>query len=438
MCNEPSIRDNNLTVIDRETIMKPRVLIVTTCRWFSAARLAMAFAQAGCTVDALCPAGHPAIGLKALHGWQWYHGLAPIASIQSSIHAVQPDIVFPCDDLAAIHLHRLYAQERDARSATSHSTLELLERSLGNPDSYPLIESRTRFLDIARDEGIHTPETALVSSAQQVRDWAAHHRFPAVLKADGTSGGEGVEIVQSLEQALRAYSKLRAPVSTPIVAKRALVDRDVNLLQPWFQRTKRIVSIQSFVQGRDANIAVACWQGSILASVGVEVISTGKKMGPAAVVHLVENDQMQVAAAKLVKRLNLSGLCGLDFMMDETSGVASLIEINARATQTCHLSLGPSRDLASALCSAITGTPLRRAPAVTDNETIALFPLAWQNDPSSCVLKTAYHDVPWEEPTLVRAGVAKQSWLTYENCVRAWSRIKLQRRTLPAEKPHDI
>jgi hypothetical protein len=417
--------------------MKPRVLIVTTCRWFTAARLVMAFAQIGCNVDILCPPGHPAIGLKSLHGWRRYRMLAPLVSIRSCLRAIQPDVIVPCDDLATLLLHQLYAEEQGKNSATSARTLELIDRSLGQAGKYSLTESRSSFLATAREEDVDTPETVTVSSEQEIRDWVDLHPFPLVLKADGTSGGEGVKIAYTLDQALRAYAILRAPVSALIVAKRTLIDRDWNLLRPWFRHKKRTVSMQRFVEGRDANVAIACWQGRILASISAEVVKTGWPKGPAAVIRIIDNKQMQLAAEKLVRRLNLSGLCGLDFMIDDASGIARLIEINARATQTCHLALGHGRDLVSALCSEIAGRPFNRIPIPGITDTIALFPLAWQHEPSSSVLKTAYHDVPWEEPQLVRAGVAKQSRFTLENAVAVWSRIRPGRRLTPLEKHRD-
>lgn len=409
--------------------------MVTTCRWFSAARLVMAFARAGCTVEAVCPGGHPVIGTRALHHWYPLNLLHPVSSLRSAILLAEPEFLFPCDDLAAIELHRLY--ERGS-SYSSASVLRLLERSLGDSQSFPVLESRSRFLEIAREESIPTPETTVVNSLADVEQWCQQHAFPAVLKADGTSGGEGVRLAQKMQEARSAYATLRAPLSTAAVAKRTTLDRDLHLLTPWILRRNRTVSIQTFVEGHDTNIAVACWQGKVLATIGAEVVRTAKAKGPAAVVRVVDDPQMLLAATKLVKRLRLSGFCGLDFMVDDRTGEANLIEINARATQTCHLPLGSGRDLPASLIAAFYGGSERPGARVTACDTIALFPLAWQHDPSGDFTRGAYHDVPWEEPTLVRAGVAPQSPFTYENFLRLWSRVQPRRRTASAEKAHEI
>jgi hypothetical protein len=106
--------------------------------------------------------------------------------------------------------------------------------------------------------------------------------------------------------------------------------------------------------------------------------------------------------------LKLSGLYGFDFMIEDESEDAYLIEMNPRATQTCHLPLGPGRNLAAALRSAVCDEAVREAPGVTDKDTIALFPQEWERDPASAYLSTAYHDVPWEEPELVRACIRRR------------------------------
>jgi hypothetical protein len=55
----------------------------------------------------------------------------------------------------------------------------------------------------------------------------------------------------------------------------------------------------------------------------------------------------------------------------------------------------------------LTGKEIQPVPKVTENETIALFPQEWARDPKSEFLQSAYHDVPWEEPELIRSCVRK-------------------------------
>jgi glycosyltransferase involved in cell wall biosynthesis len=350
-----------------------------------------------------------------------YDGLAPLRSFRMAILESTPDFIIPCDELAMLHLHRLHAAASQSSEPSSAWLKTLIECSIGDARHYPIIESRTGFLDIAREEGVATPDTQVIDSEDDVKQWLRSRSFPVVLKADGTSGGEGVLVVQNLEEALAAYRRLRRPLGAAIVAKRALIDRDSNAVSPWLLRRKRVVSMQSFVSGPDANIAVACWQGGLLASISVEVVRRCKAKGPSTVVRVLEEGEMLHAAQRLVRRLGLSGLIGFDFMIDDRTRKPYLIEINARATQTAHLSLGPGRALPAALTSRLSGVPLKEPELVTDCETMALFPLAWRTAPASEFTRHLYHDVPWEEPDLVRAGFAKESRFTRENWARTWN-----------------
>jgi hypothetical protein len=382
--------------------VKPTVLIATTSRWLPTARLAMALAHAGCIVDAVCPARHPLGKVSDIRQTYAYRGLTPLMSFARAIAETRPDLIVPGDDLATLHLHRLHGQEGRGRK-----TATLIERSLGMPESFPVVYARTRFMELAQEEGIRAPKTEVIANALALKKWVGRMGFPTVLKANGTSGGDGVRIVHRLEEAERALRALQAPPLFPRAVKRALVDQDKTLVWPSLLRRRSIVNAQEFVAGREATSAVACWQGTVLASLHFEVLHKRDSAGPSSVVRLIANAEMSAAAEGMVRRLNLSGLHGFDFMLETHTGNAYLIEINPRATQVGHLTLGPGRDLPAALYAALSGEAVRAAPKVTENDTIALFPQEWMRDPESAFLQSGYHDVPWEEPELLRACVRR-------------------------------
>jgi len=414
---------------------KPKILLATTCRWFSAARLVIAFTRAGFTVEAVSPSNHPILLTKTLEASHPFHSFQPAKSIRLAIEKSRPDIVIPCDDLAAIHLRALYEKVSSENTPASRQLRALVVRSIGDASSYPILASRYKLLALARELGISTPATQEVSSSDDVRSWCAANSFPAVLKADGTSGGQGVRIVKTLEEALAAFRSLRAPAPALVVLKRATIDRDRNLVQPWLQRKRHTVSIQKFVPGRDFNIAVGCWQGEVISTVGAEVLETWRPHGPASVIRLVPSGPMLDAARSLVRRLQLSGLCGFDFLVDRETGEHTLIEINPRATQTAHIPLGPEHDIPTALFSAMTGEA-REALSVTNNEEIALFPQAWQSAPPRPHLASAYHDVPWEAPQLVRAGEAETHLLARAKWIQLWMKAWGQMPRLSGDSSH--
>jgi len=152
-------------------------------------------------------------------------------------------------------------------------------------------------------------------------------------------GGTGVVIARSLPEALSAFRKLSQPVGGSVAWKRWLINRDPIALWSWKKREPATITMQAFIPGRPANTMFACWGGEVLAIVSVEVITAQGLTGAATVVRLVQNKEIEEAARKLAKKFNLNGFHGLDFVFEENSGAAYLIELNPRTTQLGHLRL---------------------------------------------------------------------------------------------------
>jgi hypothetical protein len=353
-------------------------------------------------VDAVCPSNHPLLALKGLRKAYRYRGLTALRSFADAIRLAKPDLIVPGDDLATCHLHRLYEIEL-GRGRAGAPVCELIERSLGSAESFPIVYARTPFMDLARSVGIRCPKTEEIADRNALRQWVTRSGFPTVLKSNGTSGGEGVRVVHNLEEAEEAFQTLHAPPIWLRAIKRAVVNQDKTLLWPALLRRRSAVNAQEFVLGQEATSAVACWQGTVLASLHFEVVKKRDSAGPSSVVRLIENTEMSAAAETMVRELKLSGLHGFDFMLETYTGNPFLIEINPRSTQVGHLTLGPRRDLPAALHASLCGGPVHVAPKLTENDTIALFPQEWTRDPASPFLQSAYHDVPWEEQELLRA-----------------------------------
>jgi len=396
----------------------PTVLVATTSRWYPTARLAMALAKAGCAVEAVCPSGHPLKNTRTANQTHPYHGLAPLRSFAAAITAAQPDLIIPGDDLATRHLHLLHAREQK-QGRSGSAICAAIERSLGAGQNFPIAYDRAAFIALALEEGIRVPATQVIANIDALKDWIARNGFPAVLKANGTSGGDGVRIVRTVAEAERAFRSLAAPPRLLRAVKRTVVNHDTTLLGPALLRRRFVVNAQSFIAGREATSAVACWQGKVLAALHFEVVNKRSAAGPATVVRLIEHSELSATAEKMVRRLNLSGLHGFDFMLEEHTGHAYLIEMNPRATQVGHLTLGPGRDIPAALYAILSGKPAQPAAKLTENDTIALFPQEWIRDPQSAYLRTAYHDIPWEETELVRDCVSSRrkqsSWYSRAN-----------------------
>lgn len=388
--------------------MTPVVLIASTSRWFSTVRLAMGFRTAGFEVDAVCPVGHPVGKSRAVRQSYRLRGLVPVISLRSAITRSKPDLIVPTDDPAARALYKLYCRER-RRGNAREFVCTLIARSLGPAASFPFLSARSPFMQMAEAEGVRVPPTRVISDTKGLSDWIRQTGFPVVLKTDHSSGATGVRIVYSVGEAERVFRKLQAPQPFWRTIVQTLAHEDGPSLWRSLLRRRSIVNAQTFVGGRDAISEVACWHGRVLAGLHFEVLGKQYSCGPASVIRLIDNSEMSSTVEKIARRLNLSGLYGFDFILGTGTSNAYLLEMNPRATQIGHLTLGPERDLPAALYAAVSSQPIRLASKLTENEVIALFPQEWARDPMSPFLQSAYHDVPWESPELVLTCVSGAS-----------------------------
>jgi ATP-grasp domain len=377
-----------------------KVLLTDTNRWALAARLAIGLADSGCEVSAICPfPSHALMKTSVVRRIFRYSALRPLDSLRAAIEAVDPDIIVPACDRSVTHLHELYALAK-SREAGMPKMAALIERSLGAPESHSIVSSRYELIEAARKEGIRVPRSARICNAVDLEAWHAKEPFPWVSKADGTWGGSGVRIIKQSEEGLSALTQFEQMDRLTRAIKRMIVNRDPFLFRPWWSRSKRSITVQSYIQGRPANCTAFAWKGRVRAMIGVEVIRSQGLTGPASIVRLVENEDMRFAAERLAARLGLSGFFGLDFMIEEASGSAYLIEMNPRLAPPCHLRLDKGRDLAGALWSQLTGRPLVEPPNLMQSDLIAYFPQAAHNEhqmPAACFL-----DVPESEPELIK------------------------------------
>jgi predicted ATP-grasp superfamily ATP-dependent carboligase len=373
---------------------QPKILICATLWWHSSARLAMAFLRHGCDVSALCPPGHPLRFVSGIGSIYSYQGLAPMGLLRDAIRAAQPTLIVPCDDIAVWQLHALHANEADLRP--------LIELSLGAAEAYPAIQQRGEVLRVAQSLGIRVPLTQTLNSAEELKDWKFDQ--PAVLKLDGTWGGEGVTIVRSLTEATQRFHSASNGTTAWRAWKRFLINHYFFALWAWQRRKTSKMTIQEFIPGRPATTMFACWRGEVLASSTVKVLHSQAPTGAANVVQVLKNKEIEDAVRLLAPKLQLSGFHGMDFVLEQDTDAAYLVELNPRATQLGHLNLSAQGDLAGVIARKLKNEAPARIASQNQiqNSAIAFFPYACKSNPGSVYLHQGYHDVPWDEPALVR------------------------------------
>src|SRR6185312_2982188 len=228
----------------------------------------------------------------------------------------------------------------------------LIERSLGTPHRYGRMISRESSMRAARALGIRVPDTLPVPNEDALTGCVEALGLPAVMKADGTWGGEGVCMVRTVEEALAAFRRLSRPPSRLKCVARAARRRDAHWLLSAAAPKYRAISIQKFVGGQPAASGFAAWNGEVTGAVYYDVLKADGAFGPPSVIRRVDCAQIAEATRLIAQYFGLSGLHGMDFIRD-SKGDVHLIEINPRATQGGTLPFGPGRDLASALASCV-------------------------------------------------------------------------------------
>jgi thioesterase domain-containing protein len=382
----------------------PRVLLVTACCWLTTTRLAFALSEAGFTVEALCPAGHSLARVKFVSATYRYRALRPMSALHNAIKRSKPDLIIPSDDYTAAQLHELY-RHSNTTGADASKLRTLIARSLGYPKQYPIFYARDQIASLAHTAGVPCPTVVTTRNEEELLCQLDRIGFPAVLKTDGSCGGTGVAIAHSLVDAKLAFQKLIAYPSLIRALKRLIIDRDATLILPSLRHARARVSVQTFVHGRPANAAVACWEGKVVAHVCVEVLASDGATGPARVVRVISHPGMSLAVERMTRALRLSGLCGFDFILDSTDGSAHLIEFNPRATQSCHLVSSDGNQLLASLAKKLYGSNVVDGARHTNCGPIVLFPHGFKFDPKDLYSQYAEIDIPRNSPELVKLGL---------------------------------
>jgi thioesterase domain-containing protein/carbamoylphosphate synthase large subunit len=382
----------------------PRVLLVTACCWLTTTRLAFALSEAGFTVDALCPAGHSLARVKFVSATYRFRPLRPISALRRAIKKSKPDLIIPSDDYATAQLHELYKRSSTPGAGTN-KLRTLIARSLGYPKQYPIFYARDQIASLAHNAEVPCPTVVTIRNEKELLCQLNRIGFPVVLKTDGSSGGLGVVIVHNVGDAKRAFQKLIAYPNIIRAFKRLIIDRDATLILPSLRHSRARVSIQPLVHGRPANAAIACWDGKVLAHVCVEVLASDGVTGPARVVRVISHPGMSLAVERMTRALRLSGLCGFDFILDSNDGSAHLIEINPRATQTCHLVSSDGKQLLASLAKKLYGLNVVDSPRRPNCDPIVLFPHGFKFDRKSPYSQFADIDTPRNCPDLVKLGL---------------------------------
>ncbi|HMH65755.1 MAG TPA: hypothetical protein VK515_09220, partial [Rhizomicrobium sp.] len=244
------------------------ILLATTMTWPFPAQLAGAFAGVGARVEALCPPHAVLARSRHVARLHRYHALTPTDSLCQAIAAAHPDMIIPCDDLAAEQVNRAYGSA-----------------SIGRMD----------FLIQAAKADAPVVPTAALENEGRLEDAIRRLGLPLVIKSDNSWGGEGVVIAGTRQEAHAAFRRLTRQSRLRNLA-RALRGRGAHFLTRALHPAAASLSAQRFVEGKPATSSIACWQGKIVAAHHFDVVLSTTPTSPASVIAAVQCPQMQQAA----------------------------------------------------------------------------------------------------------------------------------------------
>jgi hypothetical protein len=398
----------------------PRILAISLAENLGCERVLSTFKAHGAECAALVP---PDFICRRSSAMQRYFPLPPLRNmwllalwVRRCLKRVtvewRPDLVLPLDDVTAWLLRGLAI-----RPGAPPNMRALLLRSLGPPKGYAAALTRGALMDLAEQLGIDKPRHHAVDNVPAALAAAEQWGYPVVIKTDHTCGGAGVKLLRDRDELVRQLEL----VVHPGPARRAtMLLKSILQCQAGFLRgAGNGALLQSFRTGIPAFRTVAAWNGRVLDGVSFAAVQVHPApTGASSVVRPINCAAMDHAAAAICAALGTCGMVSFDFILDEATGRAALIEMNPRPVGSCHLGATFGHDLCAALVAELTGLPPKQAPAASRPSMVALFPKEMERDPDSPYLRSAdvLHDVPLEDPALLdayrkrsRVGVLQKS-----------------------------
>ncbi len=387
----------------------------------------MRFAGHGARLAAICPEDSFLTHAPAVAERYRFHVTAPLRSLRHAIAAGRADYLVPADDASVALLHEL--------AATRPSLQPLFEQSLGSAAAYPLVQSRSGLLSLARTLGISVPETEQINSAGELQRWCSDHGNGFVLKKDGTWGGRGVCMVGSRAGAHAAFEQLQRRVRVGARAAQWLRIGDGSAFARLPSLPRPEITAQALVRGTPANSMYACHKGRILGEVQARVAASKGKTGPSLIVELIRDPRITRAGELLAQALGLSGFFGLDFILDSETGEPFLIEMNPRSTQLGHVAVAGQADLAGLLWSEWAGIAPPQAADPELGPAMWFYPDGEQWTQATASFPGCRPDVQPEEQAAVDALLQKAAASSGSPRRRLWTLFARHKRALAQEAP---
>ncbi|GMA49134.1 hypothetical protein GCM10025857_04910 [Alicyclobacillus contaminans] len=197
-------------------------------------------------------------------------------------------------------------------------------------------EDREKFRDLMRRLNQPIPESAIVTDAEQAREFARSIGFPIIVRPAYTLGGTGGGIANNWEE----YEEIVELGLTMSPIHQILVERSIAGFKE--------LEYEVIRDGAD-NCIVVCNMENF-DPVGIH---TGDSIvvAPSQTLSDADHQMLRSASLKIIRALGIEGGCNIQFALDPLSQKYYVIEVNPRVSRS------------SALASKATGYPIARVAA---------------------------------------------------------------------------
>ena len=387
------------------------MLLFALNNWVGAARLPAAMHRAGFEVAVLCPGGSFMSMTRFVDRRLEMRGRVESNAISKTLWQEVTELgtrAIVATDTRAVEFLHAYAAAVKAGTFAHVAGVEqfegALERSLPPAEHLETVRRHAAAHALAGELGIPAPPRAPITTLDEAIAFAAAHRYPVLLKGDEGGGagatGDGaaaaaaaaadVAVCKDEAELRAAHEKLTVPLSHPPPPPRPL-------------------AIEAFVDGPHVAHVFVARRGRILVGLTrMKVKAMPDPFGPSSVVRVVDVPKVATHAARFVERVQYSGFGSLQCVIDPKTKSPRFHEFNCRPVPVHHLGEeAVGVDFCKAWHAELDGQPTPQFPGPVLKRQVALFPQEWLRDPQSKYLTTnALHDVPWDDPALLRGYLA--------------------------------
>lgn len=360
------------------------IIVLLNSNWTGIARLPYALSKAGWEVASFST--EDSFLAKTRYVQKRYKLDIPnlaLTRLAQAINDFKPDLLIPgCEETVRWFHNIALLNESDASTNGISLLQKIILASLGSSECYDITLSKSSMHTFATHLGLRTPPQMPATTVKDAQLAANAIGYPVVLKGEHGSAGSSVRICHTESEINNAYQELLTTNS------------------------KQKIDIQKYIDGEAAMCTGVVKEGTLLNSFFALKLHTHPlPTSPCSVARLSNSSEAQFTLSTLVQHLKFNGFCSCDFIVEKNTQMPYLLEFNPRPTPISALGHIFRHDLCVALAEAWGYISNQPSIPHAYRDTIALFPNEWMRDFTSPYLTSAYHDVPWHDPKLLKAYI---------------------------------